>query len=150
MRELSVYYCHKCGFYAYFQLPKNAVCHHCDIPLTRLDMNHRDFTCLSYEARDRLITLKMIEAAPTLASRITAPEKLYQQRKLVGVLTQQIVELETENSKLNETLAWMHATIWEDLKKRQALKEEIRRLKKLVPSSGENIQQQAAILNPCD
>lgn len=132
MRELSVYYCHKCGFYAYFQLPKNAVCCHCDIPLTRLDMNHRDFTNLSYEARDRLLTLKMIEDAPTLAGRITAPEKLYQQRKLVGALKQEIAELEAENRKLTETLAWMHATIWEGVEQRQALKAEIKRLRELL------------------
>lgn len=144
MRELSVYYCNKCGFYAYFQLPKNAVCHHCNIPLTRLDMNHRDFTSLSYEARDRLITLKMIEAVPSLTNRITAPEKLYEQRKLVGALTQQILELEAENSKLNETLEWMHATIWDELKKKQALKEEIRRLKALIPPADKDVQQQLA------
>lgn len=132
MRELSVYYCHKCGFYAYFQLPKNAVCCHCDIPLTRLDMDHRDFTNLSYEARDRLLALKMIEDAPTLAGRITAPEKLYQQRKLVGALKQEIAELEAENRKLTETLAWMHATIWEGVEKRQALKAEIKRLRELL------------------
>lgn len=139
MRELSVYYCHKCGFYAYFQLPKNAVCHHCDIPMTRLDMNHRDFISLNYEARDRLITLKMIESAPSLVHRITAPEKLYQQRKLVGTLIEQITELEAEISKLNETLAWMHTTIWEELKKKQALKEEIRHLKESVPPSDKAI-----------
>lgn len=139
MRELSVYYCNKCGFYAYFQLPKNAVCCHCDIPLTRLDMNHRDFTNLSYEARDRLITLKMIEEAPTLTGRITAPEKLYRQRKLVGALKQQIMELEEENSRLNETVVWMHAAIWDGMRKREALKEEIRRLKGLPPSSEEDV-----------
>lgn len=137
MRELSVYYCSKCGYYAYFQLPKNAVCCHCDIPLTRLDMSQRDFTNLSYEARDRLITLKMIETAPTLAKRITAPEKLYQQRKLVGALTQQVMEMDAEIKKLNETLAWMHATIWDELKKKQALKEEIQRLRSMLAESGE-------------
>ncbi len=132
MRELSVYYCSKCGYYAYFQLPKNAFCRHCDIALTRLDMSQRDFTNLSYEARDRLITLKMIEAAPTLAKRITAPEKLYQQRKLVGALTQQVIEMDAEIKKLNETLGWMHATIWDELRKKQTLKEVIQRLKALL------------------
>jgi hypothetical protein len=95
-------------------------------------MSQRDFTNLSYEARDRLITLKMIEAAPTLAKRITAPEKLYQQRKLVGALTQQVIEMDAEIKKLNETLGWMHATIWDELRKKQTLKEEIQRLKALL------------------
>ena len=74
----------------------------------------------------------MIEAAPTLAKRITAPEKLYQQRKLVGALTQQIMDMDAENKKLNETLGRMHATIWDELKKKQALKEEIQKLKSLL------------------
>ncbi|MCI8517124.1 MAG: hypothetical protein HFG75_09705 [Hungatella sp.] len=132
MRELSVYYCDKCGYYAYFQLPKNAVCHLCARPMIRLDMNHRDFTSLGYEDRDRLIALKMVAAAPTLASRITAPEKLYCQRKLVGTLTQHVLELEKEIAKLNETVEWMHSTIWDELRKKQELKEEVRHLKKLL------------------
>ena len=66
MRELSVYYCDKCGYYAYFQLPKNAVCHLCARPMIRLDMNHR------------------------------------------------------------------HSTIWDELRKKQELKEEVRHLKKLL------------------
>ena len=64
--------------------------------------------------------------------RITAPEKLYHQRKLVGALTQHIIELEKEIQTLNETVEWMHATIWAELRKKQALKEEIRRLKALI------------------
>ena len=129
MRELSVYYCDKCGYYAYFQLPKNAVCHACSCPMIRLDMNHRDFTSLDYEDRDRLIATKMVEATSSLVGRITAPEKLYRQRKLVGTLTQHIQELEKEIDKLNETIEWMHTTIWDELRKKQSLKEEIRQLR---------------------
>ena len=129
MRELSVYYCDKCGYNGYFQLPKNAVCHNCSCPMIRLDMNHRDFTSLDYEDRDRLIATKMVETTPSLIGRITAPEKLYRQRKLVGTLTQHIQELEKEIDKLNETIAWMHSTIWDELRKKQGLKEEIRQLR---------------------
>lgn len=134
MGELSVYYCHKCGYYAYFKLSKNAVCRHCDIPLTRLDMSHHDFTTLNHEARDCLITLKMVQSAPAVTNHITAPEALYQQRKLVGALIQQILELQEEVDTQDKTLTWMHATIWEELKKKQALKEEIRQLKAQLSS----------------
>lgn len=132
MRELSVYYCDKCGYYAYYQLPKNAVCHKCNHPMTHLPISHWEFTNLDYEARDRLIVVKMIEASPTLVQRITAPEKLYHQRKLVGTMAQQIVDLEEEVKTLNETIEWMHATIWDELHKKKSLKEEIRRLKELT------------------
>ena len=94
-----------------------------------LSISHQEFTNLDYEARDRFIVTKMIAASPTLANRITAPEKLYHQRKLVGTLTQQIKEQEKEIKSLNETIEWMHAMIWDELRKKQALKEEVRRLK---------------------
>ena len=82
-----------------------------------------------FRSRDRLIATKMVEATPSLIGRITAPEKLYRQRKLVGTLTQHIQELEKEIDKLNETIAWMHSTIWDELRKKQGLKEEIRQLR---------------------
>ena len=132
MRELSVYYCDKCGYYAYYQLPKNAVCHKCKQSMILLSISHQEFTNLDYEARDRFIVTKMIAASPTLANRITAPEKLYHQRKLVGTLTQKIKEQEKEIKSLNETIEWMHAMIWDELRKKQALKEEVRRLKELA------------------
>ena len=97
-----------------------------------LSISNQEFTNLDYEARDRFIVTKMIAASPTLANRITAPEKLYHQRKLVGTLTQQIKEQEKEIKSLNETIEWMHAMIWDELRKKQALKEEVRRLKELA------------------
>ena len=129
MRELSVFYCSKCGYYGYYQLPKNAVCHKCSCAMVRLDMAHQNFVNLNYEERDRLLAAKMIESAPSLACRITAPEKLYRQRKLVGALTHRILELEKEVDELNDTIEWMHTTIWNAVRQRQELKEEIQYLK---------------------
>ena len=40
--------------------------------------------------------------------------------------------MDAEIKKLNETLGWMHATIWDELRKKQTLKEEIQRLKALL------------------
>lgn len=134
MRELSVYYCEKCGYYAYYQLPKNAVCHKCKHPMKLLDMKYQDFMNLNYEQRDYLIIRKMIEASDSLTRRLTALEKLYHQRELVGALTQRIHELEEEVNELNETINWMHSTIWDELKKKQALKEEVETLKEKLAS----------------
>ena len=132
MRELLVYFCGKCGHYAYYQLSKNAVCPNCHNPMTQLSITHYNFTALNYEERDQLIAAKMIEASPTLIHHITAPEKLYCQRKLVGILTQQLTDQEKEIEKLNDTIEWMHSTIWTELQTKQALKEEIRQLKELL------------------
>ena len=72
MRDLSVYYCKKCGYYAYYQLPKNAICPTCDCKMTIIDMRYQDFMDLSYEERDRLISRLIIEASSSLVHRICA------------------------------------------------------------------------------
>ena len=35
------------------------------------------------------------------------------QRETIAILSAKINELEDENKKLNETVAWMHQTIWD-------------------------------------
>ena len=129
MRELSVYYCSKCGYYGFYQLPKNAICR------KLLDMNYNDFMNLDYAQRDVLLIKQMIQTSQTLSRRITVPEKIYSQRQLVGVMTQQILELEQEITKLNDTILWMHATIWDTLGKNQKLKEENLQLKAALNES---------------
>lgn len=128
MRELSVYFCQKCGYYAYFQLPRNAVCHRCHVKLTPLDIRYQDFMNLDYEERDRLISLKIIEMTPTLVQRICEPAKLYDQRELVGRLTQEISRLTEENQKLNQTVDWMHKTIWEQLRQTRELESRLKKM----------------------
>lgn len=132
MRELSVYFCEKCGYYAYYQLPKNAICPNCEIPMIQLDIEYSRFVELDYKERDQLIIAKIIKSSPTLVHRISSPEKLYCQRKLVGILTQQLADQEKEIEKLNTTIEWMHSTIWTELQTKQKLKEEIRQLKELL------------------
>ncbi len=129
MRELSVYFCRKCGRYAYFQLPKNAVCPACNISMTQLHISYQDFMDLGHEERDRLISREIIKNSPTYVQRITRPDKLYNQRELVGLLTSKVEELEADNKKLNETVEWMHATIWDQLNKLKQLQKEIQELK---------------------
>ena len=43
MRELNVYYCPKCGRYAYHHIPKNAVCPTCSISMTLLNVIYQSF-----------------------------------------------------------------------------------------------------------
>lgn len=94
-----------------------------------LDMNYNDFMNLDYAQRDVLLIKQMIQTSQTLSRRITVPEKIYSQRQLVGVMTQQILELEQEITKLNDTILWMHAAIWDTLGQNQKLKEENLQLK---------------------
>ncbi len=50
----------------------------------------------------------------------------------MGILTQQLADQEKEIEKLNNTIEWMHSTIWTELQTKQELKEEIRQLKELL------------------
>ena len=43
MRELSVYYCPTGGYYAYYQLTKNAVCPKCSVKMKLLNMPYQEF-----------------------------------------------------------------------------------------------------------
>lgn len=130
MRELSVYYCSKCGRYAYYQLPRNAVCPICDTTMTLLKISYQDFMDLDLEQRDHLISKAIINASPSYVRRITMSEKMYNQRETIGRLISQLDELEADNKKLTETVEWMHATIWDQLSKMKAMERELKDLKK--------------------
>ncbi|MEG2349244.1 MAG: hypothetical protein RSB57_01880 [Hungatella sp.] len=117
MRELSVYYCRSCGHYAFFQLQNNAVCHKCEEPMILLPMPYQKFMDIGYEDRDRLISREIINASPTLVQRLTAPGKLFNQREIIGHLTNRVEELEEENKELSDTVEWMHETIWTLIRK---------------------------------
>lgn len=130
MRELSAYFCPRCGHYAYFQLPKNAVCCGCHVSMKRINMPYQNFMDMNREERDRYISCRIIEASPSLAERISAPDKLYNQRRLIGQLTEEYTKLETENQSLNQTVDWMHKTIWEQLHRMKELEYKLREMEK--------------------
>lgn len=117
MRELSVYYCIKCGYYAYYQLPQNAVCPKCSEKMKLLRMPYQEFMDLNCEERDSLLSLEILQNCPSVVARITAPHKAANQRETIALLSARINELELENQKLNETVAWMHQTIWDMIRK---------------------------------
>ena len=129
MRDLSVYYCRSCGYYAYYQLPRHAVCPKCETAMQLMDIRYQDFMDLDYEERDRLIYQEIIRSSSTLVQRICAPSKLYNQRELTARLTKEVLRLEAENKKLEETVEWMHQTIWEQLRKTKELERELEQLR---------------------
>ena len=122
MRELSVYYCSKCGHYAYFQLSRNAVCPNCNVDMTHLDMRYQDFMHLDYDERDQLLSNEIIHKSNSMTARLSLPAKKANQRETIAALKNQIVELEKENKQLQHTVEWMHQLIW-DLLKRNRLSE---------------------------
>lgn len=120
MRELTVYYCPKCGYYGFYQLPKNAVCPKCDTTMQMLPMRYQDFMELDCKERDELLGRKIASSSP-LIERLVEPYKEFNNREVIGMLITKLQELEAENKKLNNTVEWMHQTIWDLLRKNRDL-----------------------------
>lgn len=125
MRELSVYYCPKCGRYGYYQLIKNTICPNCDVKMIWLDMRYQDFMDLDLEERDSLIIQQLMDRHTSITGRIIRADRAHNYRASIAALSARIQELESENRQLNETLQWMHQTIWDLLKKNKALEQRI-------------------------
>lgn len=132
MRELSVYYCPRCGHYSYFQLVRNAVCPTCNIKMQLLDMRYQDFIKLSLEERDSLLIQDIIARNDSVTNRIAAAARAHNNRKLIAAMNAQIQELKSENQQLGNTVEWMHQTIWELLARNKELQ---RRIEQQEPSS---------------
>lgn len=121
MRELSVYYCPKCGRYAYYQLVRNAVCPNCNEKMVFLDMDYQSFMHLNREERDDLLIQEILSHSDSISNRILAADRAHNKRQLVATLNARIQELELENQQLNSTVEWMHQTIWELLRRSREL-----------------------------
>lgn len=121
MRELAVYYCKICGHYGFYQFTKKAICPKCYTKMTQLDMRYQDFMDLNPEERDNLLSEHIHASAPSIVERVMAPHRAFNSRETIANLCRQIEDLETENKKLNETVTWMHKTIWDLLKKTKDL-----------------------------
>lgn len=117
MRELSVYYCKKCGFYAYYPLAKYAICPKCDLTMTLLPIEYKEFVNLNCYERDELLSNQIIFSSSAFIQRLVAPHKINDTREIIAILTKEIDELHCENKKLNETVEWMHQLLWQLIKK---------------------------------
>ncbi|WP_124065186.1 hypothetical protein [Clostridium sp. E02] len=121
MRELSVYYCTRCGYYGYYQLERNAVCPKCKVNMISLSMNYQAFMDLSCEERDELLSSHIIASSSPYVKRLLTPHKVNNNREIIARMGDRITELEIENEKLNKTIEWMHQTIWELVRKNKGL-----------------------------
>ena len=125
MRELAVHYCPECGFYAFYQLSRNAVCPRCARKMTPLDMRYQDFMDLDCAQRDELLSRKLIEQSP-LVSRLMKPHRENNTREIIanliaviGEMQKELRQLEAENKKQKDTVEWMHRMIWDMVKKQR-------------------------------
>ncbi len=123
MRELTVYYCSKCGRYGFYQVSRNAVCPVCHSPMTVFPMTYQSFMDLDYNMRDQLISDQIagnVSPAASVVQRITEPYKSVNGRLEVAKIKASNEELELENedlrqknAELEKTVGWMHDMIWD-------------------------------------
>lgn len=137
MRELSVYFCPQCGRYAYYQLVKHTICPNCDVKMIWLDMRYQDFMNLDLEERDSLIIQRILDRHTSITGRIIAADRTHNFRATIGSLSSRIQELEKDNQQLNETVDWMHQTIWELLGKNKALESQLAEFSQISSSPNE-------------
>lgn len=127
MRELRVYYCSKCGHYAYHQIPKNAVCPDCSLSMNPLNISYQSFMDLDPSMRDQLIASQIASnmiPKSSIVQRISAANQQENSRistarlfAAVEELEEKLEALQQKNKELEATNKWMHDLIW-DLEKR--------------------------------
>ena len=75
-----------------------------------------------------LLTEEILSKDPSISNRILADARAHNTRAVVSGLQTRIHELESENQKLNETIEWMHQTIWDLLNKSKSLEHQLEKL----------------------
>lgn len=93
--------------------------------MTWLDMRYQDFMHLSLKERDELIIYEIVTHDTSVSNRMITAARANDNRRLIAALNSRIHELEADNKKLNETVEWMHKTIWELLEKNKTLEHQL-------------------------
>jgi hypothetical protein len=124
MKDLTVYYCPECGRYTFSQPSENMVCPICNLSMVLLT-RYSDFFALTKEERDRLLLQNMIAGNPSISSRFLDYMRTCSASKADAPQDPYLHKLESENKELNNTIQWMHKTIWELLQKNKALEFEL-------------------------
>ena len=123
MRELTVYYCSKCGRYGVYQVSKNANCPVSNTPKNVFPMSYQNFMDMDYNMRDQLISDQIagnVTPQTSVVQRLTEQSKTSNSRSAIAKLKARNEELEYENldlhqknAELEKTIDWMHDMIWD-------------------------------------
>ena len=62
---------------------------------------------------DEFLSREILKTNPSLITRLTEPHKRYNSREIIAEMNNVIMNLDTENKILSDTVKWMHDTIWE-------------------------------------
>lgn len=123
MRELAVFYCPKCGYYAYYQTSRHPQCPRCGLKETMhmARMYYTEFMHMNCRERDEYLSMEILKTNPSLVERLTFPHKQYNGHEIIAEMNTEIMRLDTENKILSDTVKWMHDTIWELMREKKGL-----------------------------
>lgn len=121
MRELAVFYCPKCGYYAYYQTSRHPQCPRCCHPdvMHMARMYYKEFMDMGCRERDDYLAQEIMKDNPSFLKRINAPHKRFNSREIIAEMNIEIMRLDTENKILSDTVKWMHDTIWEMIREQK-------------------------------
>ena len=104
MRELAVFYCPKCGHYAYYQTSRHPLCPKCsgNVSMRMLRMYYTEFMKMTCEERDNYLADEMLKQNPSILQRISASHKRFNSRETIAQLCNVIMSLDAENKMLSE------------------------------------------------
>ena len=131
MNKLSVYYCPKCGRYAYVQQDSLISCSACSHEMKLLSVPCAEFMRLSPEKRNVLILDHILSEARQISSDAASdPDSLCltgscAYRHMFFAMNMRLHELQQENQQLNHTVDWMHQTIWKLLSRNKELEKRL-------------------------
>ena len=84
-------------------------------------MHYTEFMRMSCDERDEYLSKEILRTNPSLVERLTEPHKRDNSREIIAEMNNVIMNLDTENKILNDTVKWMHDTIWDLIHERRHL-----------------------------
>lgn len=117
MSELFVYYCPRCGHFGYFKMQQTLCCPLCESSMRLLNISCEEFMKLSCDNRSKLMIGDMLSHESAISQTTRSAFLSYGHHCISASLISQIHDLSEENVQLNNTIQWMHDTIWELLGK---------------------------------
>ena len=122
MKNLAVFYCQECGYYAYFPEEPLPLCPKCSAPkpiLQKLGVSYSRFIRLDQRIQDYYISTALLDRAQKDSTASAADSHDYPHA--IASMQHHITDLENENKALNDTVTWMHDTIWQLMREQRRI-----------------------------
>ena len=112
MRKLAVCLCLQCGRHTLTQLPSILLCPRCGCLMNPLSIPAETFLKLSKAEQDFHLVQEILHSTPISVRQTLASQDSSSHHEIIALLCHQVYLLKKENSRLEDTVSWMHQTIW--------------------------------------